>query len=610
MGGILEFLPRLDPTLEVLAALLLAGLVTGAARARQLLLGPGYRTWVPALFVLSVAIAGAFPIVAGLTPITYAVFGSVGPTVMGWALFFWILGSPETERGGEWLSWIPPRWAVPALVLSSFTLIALVHWFAVGPRAIVSDEVVYLLQSKWMWNTEFAWNMDRELVPFFSMRKLGETPGGGLYGQYTPGWPLLLALFDLVGLRWWSGAVLGAGTIWATVRLGTRLYGRAAGLIGGGLLLVQPWFLLLHAGYMAHPASILAIALAAVWFLEGETTTGWARTWRWLGIGVAIAVAVTVRTLTGVALGASLGAWLVLRGRSSVGTIVRCAVTVIVGAIPLAAWFLYYNTATNGDALTVSYQALHGTGYNLGFGTRGFTGFNAEMERVLIPVTFTPRIAVAHLLQRLASINLTFVPYALFAPVLLLFAVHRYVPRWRVVAVFALLPMLYFFYWGSEIRFYSEYLPFLCVWVAAGALTVMQERPRTGSALLAALVAAGILLNVPGRWVRIPLDEPWVRSDYTGSPARFDAFETLEQRQREHGKLLVFVRERAPLYDVLFDRLYLYNIDGMDSAILVARDLGPRNAELIARFPDRVPYLVVDNGRETTATITRVSPSE
>ena len=70
------------------------------------------------------------------------------------------------------------------------------------------------------------------------------------------------------------------------------------------------------------------------------------------------------------------------------------------------------------------------------------------------------------------------------------------------------------------------------------------------------------------------------------------------------------MQRRAPLYDVLYDRLYLYNIEGMESAILVARDLGPRNAELIARFPDRVPYLVVDNGRETTATITRVSASD
>ena len=141
--------------------------------------------------------------------------------------------------------------------------IATVHWLAVGTRAMVSDEVIYLLQGKWIFQRDYAWHLDPDLLPFFSMRKLGVTPSGGLYGQYTPGWPALLALFDLIGLRWWSGAILGTASVWATVRLGTLLYSRSAGLIAGALLLIQPTFLLLHAGYMAHPATILSLAMAA-----------------------------------------------------------------------------------------------------------------------------------------------------------------------------------------------------------------------------------------------------------------------------------------------------------------------------------------------------------
>lgn len=603
-GAILEFLPRHDVSLEILAALLLGAFVAGAFRARAQLLSPPYRVRVPVLLALSVAVAGLFPLLAGMAPRNYAVFGSVAPTLMGWALFFWILGSRERGAGTDLRAWEPPRWAVGLLVLASVALIAVVHWLAVGSRAIVSDEVIYLLQSEWMWNRDYAWHIDRDLLPFFAMRKLGITPSGGLYGQYTPGWPLVLALFDLLGLRWWSGPLLGAVTIWATQRLGTLLYNRAAGLLAGALLLVQPWFLLLHAGYMAHTATILAITLAATWLVEGETATGWARTWRWLAIGVAIAVAVTVRTLTGVALGASLGLWLILRGRSDLGTIVRCAATVVVGAIPLAAWFLHYNNATNGDPLTVSYQALHGAGFNLGFGTRGFTGIDASLARVPLPITFTPRDAVEHLLQRLASINATFVPYALLAPVLALLAAHGHRPRWRVIGAFALLPALYFFYWGSEIRFYSEFLPFLLAWVAGGVVVVMRERPRTGAALVAAVIAGSALLNVPGRWGRITLDAPWMRSDYTGSPARFAAYDSLESLQRTHGKVLVFVQEQMPNYDVLIDRLYQYNAGGLEGPILVARDLGARNAELVARLPGRTPFLLKDNGRERAATIT------
>jgi hypothetical protein len=132
----------------------------------------------------------------------------------------------------------------------------------------------------------------------------------------------------------------------------------------------------------------------------------------------------------------------------------------------------------------------------------------------------------------------------------------------------------------------------------------MRERPRLGSALLAAAVTGSLMLNTTKRWSRIPLDAPWMRSDYTGSPARFAAYDTLERMQREQGKLLVFVQERTKLFDVLIDRLYLYNSDGLESPILVVRDLGARNAALVARFPDRVPLLLVDNGRDRDATIT------
>ena len=111
---------------------------------------------------------------------------------------------------------------------------------------------------------------------------------------------------------------------------------------------------------------------------------------------------------------------------------------------------------------------------------------------------------------------------------------------------------------------------------------------------------------VPTRWTSIPLDEPWVRSAYTGSPSRFAAFATLEQMQRDEGKLLVFVQEQGPLLDVLLDRLYLFNIEGLSSPILAVRDMGERNAALMARFPDRIPLLVRDNGRLKPVTINRL----
>ena len=50
---------------------------------------------------------------------------------------------------------------------------------------------------------------------------------------------------------------------------------------------------------------------------------------------------------------------------------------------------------------------------------------------------------------------------------------------------------------------------------------------------------------------------------------------------------------------------YVLNADGLTSRVLVARDLGARNAELRARFPARRVYLVEDAGR---ASVSRITP--
>lgn len=602
IAAVFEFLPMAGGRAKLSLVLLLAAIAAGALRARSTLLAAPYRTLVPILLGVTVAIAAAMAVRTNQDSLSYTLAWTVGPTLAGWAILFWLLPGRDSAPADA-VPWEPPRWAMPALLAATATLLTVVHQLSVGRWFLVSDETIYVLQSLWMGEPGYAWHIDRELLPFFVMRKLGVTPGGGIFGMYTPGWPALLALFDAIGLRWWSGIILGTASVYVTYRLGLHLHSRAAGVIAAVLLATNPLFLLLHAGYMAHAATILCIALAALWLLEGEGGSGWTRGARWGGAGVALAIAVTVRSLTGVALGLSLALWLVVRRRMSMAEMVRCAATVILAALPVAAWFLHYNQATTGSPFLLSYQALHGTGYDLGFGTRGFTTIDEQLRRTQIPMLFTPGDAVTNLLSRLAGINFGFFAYALFAPLLVVFAAYRHTPRWLTVAIFLVLPLLHFFYWGSDIRFYSEYLPFLFVWGAAGVLAVARHSPALAMRLVAALVASNAVLSVPERWDRIPLDEPWQNSAYRISPARVALFEQLDATARARGKLLVFVHEQVPGLDNLIDRLYQFNARGFDSDVLVARDLGERNATLIARFPDRIPLLVIDRGRTTPADV-------
>lgn len=535
--------------------------------------------------------------------------GGAGPTLLGWAVALWLFAETHRAEQASVRQWTLPRVAVPILLTAVFVLLAVVHQLAVGRWAVQSDEVIYLLQSAWFGAPDYGWRVSPDLVPHLLMRKLGVTPGGSLYGMYPPGWPAVLALFDAVGLRWWSGVVLGTCSVYGTFRLGSLLYSRESGFLAAVLLAVNPWFLVLHAGYMAHALTIACVLFAAVWLVESETCRGWPRGWRWIAVGAILALVGTTRPLTGVTLAASLGVWMIVRRRLTWPELAACAAASLIGVLPIAAWFLHYNLVTNGVATRLSYQALHGDGYNLGFGTRGFTGFDESMQRVRAAVVeFTVRDAVEHFARRLSSVNLSFVPYSLLAP-LVLFA-HRAKHRiqWKAVAVFLVLPVAYFFYWGDDTRFYSELLPFVLAWSAAALLAVRRARPPFGMALIIAVVTGSVMLNVPGRWERLALDGPWQRSAYTENPARFALFEQLDSLQREKGSLLVIVRERSPLLDVLLDRVYQFNVRREGADVLVVRDRGLANDKVMARFPERTVVMVSDSGRVTPAGV-RVLPT-
>lgn len=73
-----------------------------------------------------------------------------------------------------------------------------------------------------------------------------------------------------------------------------------------------------------------------------------------------------------------------------------------------------------------------------------------------------------------------------------------------------------------------------------------------------------------------------------------------------HGKILLFSREGS-VFDNQIDRLYQFNGSEFNGRVLVVRDRGVENASLIARFPDRVPFLVEDQGAHRVARFSRIA---
>lgn len=309
-------------------------------------------------------------------------------------------------------------------------------------------------------------------------------------------------------------------------------------------------------------------------------------------------------------MGSAIGIWMLQRAwRAGRSLPWKMAAGVAVGGAIPATLFVLHNLAVFGKPLALGYDVMHPGLYQLGFGLRGFRVLDANLNLVPNAFPFGPDDALAFLFRRLAWLNVTFVPVALLVPIMATAFAAGYRVPWRRAAAFAILPAAYFFYWYEGLRLYVELLPFLLLGTGIMLAAIGTRWRRLAVALVAMVVVSHGLVALPwpgdlGRGQR-----PWVGSDYgPAAPARRQAIEAADSLARLHGKVLLFSRE-ATRYDNQIDRLYVFNGPRFDGPIVVARDLGPRNVELMRRYPDHVPYLVEDRNGQTAAVFTRLEPA-
>ncbi|MEO7965604.1 MAG: glycosyltransferase family 39 protein, partial [Gemmatimonadaceae bacterium] len=353
--SIVEIAPLTGVKSALLFSLLLLSIAVGAYRARHLLRAAPAKWLIPITVAASVIACLAFAFLTEERSPLMTFAWALAPTLTGWSILFWLIHSSDEQASIA--TWEPPRWSLPALLVATAVVLAIVHQLAVGRWTIVSDEVFYVMQSAWIRQPGYSWHVDPEIAPFFLMRKTGLSPDGGIIGMYTPGWPALLALFNAIGLRWWSGVILGTGSVYLTYRIGEALHSRRVGILAALLLATNPIFQLVHPGYVSHPAMIFLLALATLMLIQAEKADGRGRIVRWLAAGFLLSLALITRTLTGGAFTLSFAMWMLLRGRMNFSLMMRCALAVGVGALPLVLWFLHYNEVTSGAAFKLSYQA-------------------------------------------------------------------------------------------------------------------------------------------------------------------------------------------------------------------------------------------------------------
>lgn len=534
------------------------------------------------------------------------------PALAGWCVLLVLveaLSAPVEPAGGE--DWRPGRGQTAAFLVATFAVLAIAHVMAVGRFAIISDEAIYLAQSRWMNLSSVTWSIDPDIAQFFIMRKI-DYLDGHLYGMYPPGWPALLAAFRMIGLEWWSGVILGTTSVVLIYLVGAQLKGPRVGATAAILLATSQLFLIANAGYMAHAGAIAALLAATLCALRAERPEGWRKRALWVMTGALLGYVVTVRPLTGLALGLSIEFWMLLRAFQARRVVDwRQVAWVAAGGILPAVPFLAYNSAVLGRALALGYQVMHPGLYDLGFGPRGFRVLDANANWTNFTFDFHVGTAVRDLVKRLSGLNTTMVPVGLLAPVLAIASASGFRIAWGVIALFAVLPAAHFFYWYGDLRLYTELLPFMLLGVATMLVAIHARWPLAARSLFAMIIISQAIVALPWPPGSGGGHRPWAEGfDHRygrGAPGRWATIRQADSLGRADGRVLLFSRE-ASRFDNLIDRLYPFNGRKFEGPILVARDLGEaRNAELIRRFPDRVPYLVQDRGPDSTATFTRIA---
>jgi len=436
---------------------------------------------------------------------------------------------------------------------------------------------------------------DAFAIPFVIVRD------GMWFGKYPPGYPLVLALGVLVGYPPIVNALSAGFCVLLVVALAHRVYDFPTGLLAATLLAASPFFLLQAASFMAHTVCLLLTLMFLLSFAATLRKPTLARAFPGAG---AVVLLVLARPLTAVGVLLPFAVW-------SLWRLWRCptwrpiALCYAAGGLLGSIGLLAYNRLTTGNPFLFGYELwwpFDKVGFGSGISPDGRhtlaegilnTRSNIQLlEEVLygwpgdldlLPALLGIVVAVIRLAlhplrqfsySRAVPLDVAF-DLALAAQATTLIAVH--VAYWTPGQMYG--PRYNFEALGAIVLLSARGL----LAIAAGVrwlwrlVTLRHDVPEP-------LVASGaLLLATLAGWGFFVTAIPWWRSfsgwyDIHAEPAR-----TVAAQAPPNSVVLLPITswtEYAPYF--------VRNSPLLDSSVLFARDLGARNREMLAAFPDRL----------------------
>jgi 4-amino-4-deoxy-L-arabinose transferase-like glycosyltransferase len=499
------------------------------------------------------------------------------------------------------------------IVLSVF---AVTLWIAVNlleriPH--VQDSITYLFQAQTLARGAL-WAPEPPLPEAFSQEFL-TVWDGKWFGQYPPGYPVVLAIGVLAGAPWLVNPILASLTVVLIIKLGMLLYRPSTGLLAGGLALLSSFFIFLSASLMVHTAELFWVVLIMVsWTLALQKPLR--KRWALLA-GAALGMLLLTRQITAVIIGISFVTLMFLLANRAqhVGSLQnwkqglsRQAAILLGSAMPFILLLLGYQALLTGspwqDPRLLSRPFdLPGFGSHIGESENKFKLHAWEETTSKTWYTDPQQPPRGHSPARglyNTERNLTSLASTLFGWPPLIALAFCWIPfllgkptkfDWVLLAVLLVVMTVYNAYWTTGImygpRYYFAALPALLLLTARGLQTLQD---RFGS------MAAGMVFAVI---VVLTLVFYWPGALYSMRDYNFinGQEKSLVEEQVEE-PALVFI----PVTDWWdYGRFFSGNTPWLDGPIIYARDLGDEQNECLRQaFPQRAVYLWQWESKSTT----------
>ncbi len=296
------------------------------------------------------------------------------------------------------------RRLLPVWVLSiaAFILATTMAWAVQGAMPQIEDEHANLFQAKVFASGRITVD-ESPVQPLAFYIPFIIHDNGHVFGKYTPGYPLLLALGALIDQPWLINALAAALSVWGVYLLGRDLYNHRTGLLAAALGAISPMAFMLSGTLLAHTSTLTALVFGMWGFVRARRSTE--RQPRRFAVlaGVAIGWALISRPWTAVAISLPLALIALNDLFNHPRRFFRLYAVMFVAFLLVASIWPLYNWLTTGSPTTNTYTLwwpYDRVGFGPGYGRlsghtwqRGIQNFRADFSDLGVTLLSWPSIA-------------------------------------------------------------------------------------------------------------------------------------------------------------------------------------------------------------------------